>query len=159
LRLDEGRHGTLEYEAAGGTPSGSYEDGKTAAVEHRLGKGRTLLVGTFPGGGGYFRHHSPGTRNFFASLLDWAGVTQTVRLKDPGIQARLHSGDGGVYLWVVNQARESRHVAVTLDEKLGPFTTATDLWQKKPVHLKGRVLEAQLGDRNVAVIRLEVASR
>ena len=149
-----GRFFRQEYEAAGGTPVGRYDNGKTAAVENRFGKGRALLIGTFPGGG-YFRHHSAGTRGFFASLLDWAGVSRIVRSSDPRVQARLHSGDGGVYLWVANPTREPRTVTLTLDEKSGPFRKATDVWQKKPQQAKGRVIEAAVEDRNVAVIRLE----
>jgi len=149
-----GRFFRQEYEAAGGTPAGRYDNGRTAAVENRFGKGRTLLIGTFPGGG-YFRHHSAGTRGFFASLLDWAGVAQKVRSSDPRVQARLHSGDGGVYLWVANPTREPRTVTLTLGEKSGPFRKATDVWQKKPQQAKGRVIEAAVEDRNVAVIRLE----
>ncbi|MGH9658675.1 MAG: hypothetical protein ACRD96_09035, partial [Bryobacteraceae bacterium] len=149
-----GRYFRQEYDAAGGTPVGKFDNGKTAAVEHRFGQGRTLLIGTFPGAG-YFRHHSAGTRSFFASLLSWAGVAQKVRSSDPAVQARLHSGDGGVHLWVANPTREARTVTIALDAKLGAFTRATDVWQKQAQKARGREIEVAVEDRNVAVIRLE----
>src|SRR5581483_4754872 len=39
-----------EYQLAGGTQAGQYANGHIAAVEHTFGKGKTLLIGTFPGG-------------------------------------------------------------------------------------------------------------
>ena len=149
-----GRFFRQEYEMAGGTAAGRYDNGKAAAVEHRAGKGRTLLIGTFPGAG-YFRHHSAGSRIFFAGLLDWAGIAQSVRSSDTRLQARLHSGDGGVNLWVLNPTRESRSVTLTISEKYGPFTKAMDVWQKRPMQVNGRAIEVSVEDRNGAVIRLE----
>ncbi len=150
-----GRFFLQEYEPAGGTVAGRYANGRPAAVEHRLGKGRVLLVGTFPGAG-YYLHHAPETMAFFAGLLDWAGVRPLVRVSDTRVMARLHAGAGGTYLWVVNPTRTPRTVTVTLDERWGPFSRARDLWQTKATSkAAGRNLEVTIEDRSVAVLRLE----
>ena len=88
---------------------GQYANGHIAAVEHTFGSGKTLLIGTFPGGS-YYRNHAAGTREFFAGLLAWAGVRQQVQSSDPAIKARLHKGAGGTYLWVINPTRTARNV-------------------------------------------------
>lgn len=144
-----------QYAPAGGTVAGKYEDGTPAATEHRAGKGRTLLIGTFPGAS-YFRRHSPGTRAFFAGLLTWAGRKQMIEVSNASVKARLHSGAGGDYLWVVNPARQAQTVTVRLDAAAGRYARGRDLWQKGgKVAVAGQTVEAVLEDRNVAVIRLE----
>jgi len=109
-----GRFFLQQYELAGGQKAGQYADGSIAAVEQRVGKGRTLLIGTFPGGS-YFLNHAPETKAFFAGLLPWAGIKPLMTVSETGVQARLHSGAGGDYLWVVNPGRQPRTVSVTLN--------------------------------------------
>lgn len=152
-RTVAGRFFMQEYEPAGGQVIGRYADGKAAAVEHRAGKGRALLIGTFPGAG-YYLHHAPATREFFAGLLQWAGVRQMARVNDTQVIARLHRGPGGDYLWVVNPTRQTRTAIVTLDESLGPFTRGDDLWQQSAPKVEGRRIEVAVEGRNVAVLRL-----
>lgn len=146
-----GQYFLQEYELAGGRAAGTYANGHLAAVENTAGSGRTLLIGTFPGGG-YFRTHSASTRKFFAGLLEWAGVRQRVRTDDPEIRARLHQGPGGTYLWVVNPTRQTRTAKLTLPSA---YREASDLWQDsgKP-SVAGNVVTATVEDRNAAVIRL-----
>lgn len=141
-----------EYQPAGGQPVGQYENGHIAALEHTSGSGKTLLIGTFPGGS-YYRNHSPETRAFFAGLLDWAGVSQQIRSSDPEVKPRLHRGAGGSYLWIVNPTRTSRTVKIALPTG---YQRATELWQESaPVSLNANILTATIEDRNAAVIRLE----
>jgi beta-galactosidase len=148
-----GRFFRQEYTPSGGTPAGTYEDGRAAAIENRFGKGKTLLVGSYPGAG-YYLHRSPQSRTFFAGLLEWASIEQQVRSSDSEIKARLHEGAGGTYLWVVNPARASRGAEILLSTKFGPFKTATDLWQGQKVLLEGRSVKVTVSDRDAAVIRL-----
>jgi len=147
-----GQYFLQEYTLAGGQAAGQYANGHLAAVDHAYGKGRTLLIGTFPGGS-YFRTHAPGTREFFAGLLDWAGVRQQVRSSDPEVKARLHRGAGGTYLWVVNPTRTARTVTISLP---GPFQRAVELWQESTApSVSGATLSTSVGDRDAAVLRLE----
>ena len=146
-----GRFFLQEYQAAGGTAAGRYANGHIAAVESKSGKGRTLLIGSFPGAS-YFKQHQPGTRKFFAGLLEWAGIAQQVTSSDPQVQARLHKGAGGTYLWVVNPARDAKTASIGLAADYGK---ATDVWQERNHRMDGRRVEVNLDDRNVAVIKLE----
>jgi beta-galactosidase len=162
------------YEPAGGRARGHYTGeaagpaaGRTAVVEHRFGRGRTLLIGTFPGYGHYHRP-SGASRAFFRSLLDWAGVTPHVRVLAPepepavpggawqGVTARLHQGEGGTYLWVINPAREPRAVTLELSEPWRGFSAAHHLWPEGAGALTagdGR-LRLVVGARDGAVLRL-----
>jgi beta-galactosidase len=142
-----------EYELAGGEAAGHYANGHIAAVEHTSGNGKTLLIGTFPGGS-YYRNHSPATREFFAGLLPWAGVEPQVQSSDAQVKARLQTGAGGTYIWIVNPTRTQRSVKISLPSA---FQRATELWQEgaSPAAVSGKTLTATVEDRDAAVIRLE----
>jgi len=148
-----GRYFLQAYALNGGTALGSYQDGRVAAVEHPFGKGKALLIGTFPGGG-YYLHHAAGEKAFFAGLLDWANIAPRLRTNAPGTQARLHTGAGGTVLYVVNPDRVPRRIAVTIGSAYGPFQGGEDLWGGARVVASDRTVEVTTGDRDVAVVRL-----
>ena len=148
-----GRYFRQEYDLQGGDAAGNYENGKIAAVEHQFGKGRTLLIGSFPGAG-YYLHHSPSTKDLFASLLESAGVTPTIRVNDAKVQARLHQGAGGTYLWVTNPTHDRRSVRLRLTPSAGNFTTAEDIWGKQQVVLEGQQVTISIPERDAAVIAM-----
>jgi beta-galactosidase len=150
-----GRYFLQQFELAGGNQAGAFADGAIAAVEHRAGRGRTLLLGSFPGGA-YFLHHAAGTRAFFAGLLGWAGVKQGVRVSDPTVQARLHTGAGGAYLWVVNPGRTPKAVTVTVEPGRGTYRSGSELWQKGTpgIQIEANQIRVTVQDRNAAVVRL-----
>lgn len=147
-----GQYFLEEFELAGGREAGRYANGHIAAVENTFGSGKTLLVGSFPGAA-YARNHTESAREFFAGLLDWAGISPHVQSSDPAVKARLHQGSGGTYLWVINPTRAARTVTITLPTA---FRGAVDLWQESnhPV-VSGKTLTTAVEDRNGAVIRLQ----
>jgi len=147
-----GQYFLQEYKLSGGQAVGQFSNGHIAAVEHAFGKGNTLLIGTFPGGS-YFRNHAPATRDFFAGLLDWAGVHPQLQCSDAQVKVRLHTGPGGTYLWAVNPTRAAKTVTIQLASK---FQHAEELWQDS-THptISGTTLTTTIEDRNAAVIRLE----
>ncbi len=149
-----GRYFLQEYSTTGGRVVGTFDNGAAAAVENIFGKGKTLLIGTFPGAG-YYRRHSPETRKFFAGLLEWGGVDQCVRSSDPDIKARLHDGPGGRYLWVLNPTREAHEVTIQLTARDARLRAGKDLWQGKPVMADGNTVKVTVGDRDAAVIQLQ----
>ena len=145
-----GRFFHQAYELHGGDAVGHYPNGSIAAVEHKLGQGRTLLIGSFPGGG-YFLHHGEATKNLFAGFLPMAGVVPQVTIDDSSVQARLHQGAGGTYLWVVNQTTGSRSVKVGLSEN---YQSGEDIWGKQTVAIEGRQVTVKVEARDAAVIAL-----
>ena len=100
-----GRYFFQQYETNGGKAVGHYPNGTISAVENNVGSGRTLLMGSFPGGG-YYLHHAKETRTLFASFLKMAGITPRLTVDDNEVQARVHQGAGGTYLWVTNPNSE-----------------------------------------------------
>ena len=143
-----------EYRLAGGQAAGQYANGHIAAVEHTSGNGKTLLIGTFPGGS-YYRNHSPATREFFAGLLAWAGSRPQSAVERPGSEGDgFIEGDGGDLPVGCESRREHRRtVKITLP---GKFQQAADLWQKSShPAVSGNTLTTTVEDRNAAVIRLK----
>ena len=149
-----GRYFFQAYEPKGsGKVAGHYPDGSVAAVSNKAGAGQTLLMGSFPGGG-YYKHHQAATRTLFGSFLQTAGITPRVTVSDNEVQARVHMGEGGTHLWVVNPTRTARSVTVTLQADLGRFTAADDKWSGLPVKVAGQQVSINLPARDAAVIAL-----
>ena len=119
----------------------------------RYGKGKTLLIGTFPGAG-YYLHHSPEAKAFFADLLAWAGIEQQVRTNSGSVQARLHSGAGGNYLWVVNPSRTDANVKVSLGGSAVQFNKAEDVWGEARIAITGPDIILTVSPRDAAVLAL-----
>jgi beta-galactosidase len=149
----DGRYFLQEYALAGGTAAGRYANGHIAAVEHRQGKGRTLLIGTFPGGG-YYLHHSPEAKKFFAGLLEMAAVKPRLSTDNANVQARLHTGSGGTYLWVTNPTRKEMTVNVSLDSAPA-FQQAEDVWGGREIGISGHAIKVTVPARDAAVISLK----
>jgi beta-galactosidase len=139
--------------AFGGTPTGRYDDGSVAMVDHHFGRGRTRLIGTFPGYGRF--HHPADDCSFFRDLLPWASKTQHVCTDDPHLAARLHQGEGGTYLWVTNPTRQPRTTVLTLSERWGPYAAGALLWGEGPLTVAERTVTLSVGARDAAVLRLD----
>jgi beta-galactosidase len=148
-----GRYFRQDYDLKQGTAAGKYTDGKIAAVKHNFGKGRTLLMGSFPGAG-YYLHHASATKELFASFLELAGITQSTKVSDASVQARLHQGSGGSYLWVTNPTRKSSTVTVSIAQAAGSFGSGRDIWGDQKVTLDGRQITVTVPERDAAVIAL-----
>ena len=140
------------YDPAGATPAAWYNDGAVAAAENSLGRGRTYLVGTFPGAA-YFANQDAGTREFFRSLLGWAGHRQRVTISDNSLKARLHEGPGGSYLWVINPNRVEKTVSIRVTGS--PYGGVHRLWGEGAVSLNGNSVMVRVDERDAAVLRLE----
>lgn len=152
------------YTPTSGAPVGWYADGQVAAVENRFGKGRTLLVGSMPGAG-HFAHPGadadadPGATSalsapFFAGLLGFGDPAQPhVVCSDRRVKARLHAGEGGVYLWVANPTRQPVAVQLTLGDGWGPFSAARTLWGAAAT-CAARCVELTAPPRDVTVLHL-----
>jgi beta-galactosidase len=145
-----GRFFRQDYEVWGGNAVGHYSNGAIAAVEHKFGQGRTLLIGSFPGAG-YYLHHGAATKDLFATFLTMAGIAPQVTIDDHSMQARLHQGAGGTYLWVTNPSPGTRSVKVDLIQS---YQSGEDIWGKQTVAMDGRRVTVSVGGRDAAVIAL-----
>lgn len=143
------------YEPTTGRAVGTYEDGRVAAVENEYGKGRTLLIGTFPGYG-YARHKDEATKRFFGRLLAWSGVRRQIVSNDARIIARLQadSANGRTYLWAVNSTREPVECELTLSDRWGPFSSTKTVWGEAATIRDGRRVAVQAPARDVLVVEL-----
>jgi len=130
-RLIRGGLFRQQYTPTTGQPVGHYDDGTVAAVQHRHGRGRTLLVGTFPGYG-HGQHPPEGCREFFGWLLDWAGRTPHVRLSDGRVTGRLQATEGHLYLWLTNPSRTPIAVHVDVSARWGRIVDARVRMGKPP---------------------------
>ena len=148
-----GRYFRQEYKLQGGSAAGQYENGNVAAVQNKFGQGKTLLMGSFPGAG-YYLHHAPAAKTLFASFLEMAGVEPQLKTDDSSVQARLHRGDGGNYLWIINPNRDDRKVTVRLATAAGSFTAGQDLWGKQGIQFDGQQVTVTVPGRDGAVIAL-----
>lgn len=148
-----GRYFLQEYEPTKGHAAGTYANGHVAAVENQHGKGHTLLIGTFPGGG-YYLHHSPTTKAFFAELLKLASVQPQAQTDNPTTQTRLHAGPGGNYIWLTNPTRTSVTTTISIGEQGPRFHAAEDVWGNRGIAVNGQKLTVTLPPRDGAVIAL-----
>ena len=153
-RQVNGRYFRQEYELSGGAAAGQYTNGKTAAVEHKFGQGRTLLMGSFPGSG-YYLNHSTTAKALFASFLEIAGVEQQLKTDDSNVQARLHKGPGGTYLWVTNPTLVERPVRVSFRSSAESFKSGEDQWGKQRATLSGQNLAVVVPARDAVVLVLQ----
>jgi len=83
-----------------------------------------------------------------------AGITPRVSVNDNEVQARVHQGAGGSYLWVTNPTRTARQVAVTLSPELGKFSAGEDKWAQLNIKLSGQQVMVNVPARDAAVIAL-----
>ena len=148
-----GRYFRQEYELNGGTAVGHFESGAIAAVTHTMGRGRTMLIGTFPGGG-YFLHHGAETKAMFAGFLKMAGIVPQVRVDDAAVTARVHQGRGGTYLWVTNPTMTARDVKVSIEPGVSRFSKGEDVWGKQPTVIDGQRVSIHVPGKDAAVVLL-----
>ncbi|MFD0677750.1 MULTISPECIES: beta-galactosidase [unclassified Paenibacillus] len=142
------------YKATSGRSLGQFPDGSTAVVEHAHGKGKTLLIGTFPSIG-YYKTHDTANAAFFLKVLDWAEVTPHVWLSDPSLQARLSQNtDGSLFLWIINPGRESIMTDIKLSDTFGLQVADRVYWGTGGYSQEGSTLRATLPGRDAWVIGL-----
>ncbi|MEM1297469.1 MAG: beta-galactosidase trimerization domain-containing protein, partial [Verrucomicrobiota bacterium] len=93
------------YEPTSGEAFAHDGDGRIVGVQNQFGKGRTILLGTFPGS-----RAIDGKRNreYFARVFEWSGRKAAVEGDESRLIARLqfNDEDGKHYLWVVNATRK-----------------------------------------------------
>lgn len=138
------------YRLEGGTARGYFADGRLAVVEHAHGKGRTLLIGTNPSVA-YYRSNGSANAGFFAALVPWSGTERHVRLSNGAVFARIHRGDEGSFLWLVNPTREPQETTIALAEAHGVPAQGCVPWPAGYIYDGGPV---QVPARDVVILPL-----
>jgi beta-galactosidase len=141
------------YTLTTGKPIGTYNDGRIAAVDNAFGKGKTRLVGSFPGYG-YNRSQDSDTKRFFANLLKWAGKDQHVTSTDSRIIARLHTDGSSRYLWIVNSDREDISTKLRLSARWGSYEKCRVITGQAEPTVRNRVITTDVPARTVLVLEL-----
>jgi beta-galactosidase len=132
------------YRLTSGTGRGHFIDGRLAVVENSFGKGRTLLIGTNPSVA-YYRSGGRTNGAFFAALIGWNGRKKHVTLSNSTLFARIHSGEKGSFLWLVNPTRSAQSTEVTLAEGLGTLKPGAAAWPLEHAY-DGRKIEVPARD-------------
>ena len=141
------------YLTTTGKVAGRFDDGRIAVVDNAFGKGRTRLIGTFPGFG-YAENPDDDTKRFFADLLPWAGETQHVTSSDSRIIVRVQANPRSTYLWAVNSQREAVRTEMVMSKRWGPFQECQPVWGDKPQMNDGHRIVATVPARDALVLRL-----
>ncbi|WP_248927262.1 beta-galactosidase [Paenibacillus hamazuiensis] len=142
------------YSLAGGTVKGTYEGGLPAVVEHDYGRGKTLLIGTFPSEG-YYRGQDEAGRRFFAEAAAWAGISPHVHVSDRRLTARLSERpDGCLYLWVLNPGREEVVADVQLSAEWGDPRPDGVHWGDSAPVLSENGLTVRVPAKDALIVRM-----
>ena len=131
-----------------------YSDGTVAIVDSDFGRGRARLIGTFPGLT-YWTTTDTDAANLIRDALTYAGVQPSVEVSEPEIQARLHSGPGGTFLWIVNANWAEKDVEVRVDRTVGTIAGTDELTDGRLLRRGGNSLILSLPPRDGAVVRLD----
>ena len=142
-----------EYEVTSAQAVGRFDNGAVAVADNRFGRGRTRLVGAFPG---YAHYHdrSEATRAAFADLLAWAGVERHVTLDARGVVARLHRQGDDLYLWIVNHNRSDTAVDLRLASALGRFSDSYLHWGLENARVRDSRVRVTVGGEDATIVKL-----
>lgn len=115
----QGRMYRQSYRATSGTAVGHYPDGSVCAVERAIGKGKTLLIGTFPSAACY-ETPMESDRAFYYGLLAWSGQTPLVQSSDGKVHLRVFENGGARWLMAVNPTSEDRETVASFPGQTAP---------------------------------------
>jgi len=96
---------------------GSFENGTPALVASTFGKGKAVIVGSFPGAA-YHHFKNPANGRFFAGLADWAGVRKPVEVdssdSDIFVEGRILEGSNYRILIGFNRGERKTRATFTI---------------------------------------------
>ncbi|TFG71783.1 MAG: hypothetical protein E4H27_03875 [Anaerolineales bacterium] len=141
------------YEVTIGNARGTYADGTCAVVENTYGKGRTLLVGSFPSVG-YFDSDGAENPEYFRKVLMWSGIEPHVAVSNPVVTARLHKSADHLYLWALNTSAHNQKVAIRISPAHGTFNTAKVKWGSFDGQFVDNTLDVEIPAEDGLVLQL-----
>ncbi len=134
--------------AAGARVLARFNDGAPAIVEHRMGKGRAILVGSFAALS-YQRTHDPSIKHLLVGLAHAAGVTPEVQVTGSGtaeLQISRLVGENSEFLFAFNHADAPAQANVKIALRWSSVK-ATDLTTGLPMPLTMTGQQAALQKR------------
>lgn len=93
-----------------------FSDGRPAIVEHDEGKGKAVLIGSFPALA-YQNQHDPSLKAFFLSLVEGAGVSSETEVFGAGtaeVEVRRLTGERQETIFVFNHAESAADLTLSL---------------------------------------------
>ncbi|MDO8684882.1 MAG: beta-galactosidase [Armatimonadota bacterium] len=130
-----------------------FSDGAAAVVDSVYGRGKTRLVGTFPGLA-YSTNKAKAAAELIQSGVEYAGVEPALRVSNADVKARLHISQGTVFLWTLNTSDKERTAEITLATRFDEIKSATDLKTGSSIPVGGRIIKVVLGPRMGSVAKL-----
>ena len=100
-----------------------YEDGTPAAVMSTYGKGRTLMIGSYPSAA-FQTQPTPESARFFTALAAWSGAATPIEVTGSPIEARHLEAGRDTLLFLFNHDAEAARSEVMVRGRPG---AATDL--------------------------------
>ena len=115
----------------------SFSNGEPAVVENRYGKGRAILVGSFPALS-YQRGHDPSTKRLLLALARSAGISPEVSVSGAGtseVEVRRLTSDRVQFVFAFNHAPTPAQATITI--RLGwPQVKGQNVNTDQPVPLR-----------------------
>lgn len=120
------------YELTTAKDCGRLSDGKIIAAQNYYGKGKTLIIGTYPSAS-YFDTSDKNNKKFFSDILRFAGVTQKIKTDNAQIIIRMQKSESSTYIWALNTSSSEQQATITIsDEK--PYSNVSKIyWGNSPI--------------------------
>ena len=98
----------------------AFDDGRPGMVAAPFGKGRAVIVGSFPGSA-YFHFKNPNNGKLFAGLADWLGVVRPVEVasSEPEVLVEGRALEGDAYRILIGFNRGEKRTTARFGVLLG----------------------------------------
>ncbi|MFC2088914.1 beta-galactosidase [Calditrichota bacterium] len=118
------------------------EDGSPCMVSNRIGKGETLIIGSFLG---MANHQEPNKNNtqFLLNLIDWAEIERPFTTSHDGktdtpVEVRMSKNSEGLILFVINHGTSHEKVKISLRAKDDGQYSLKELISEKEKRIKSQ---------------------
>ncbi len=134
-----------------------YPDGSPAVTINTYGKGKAVLIGTYPG----LACQETDRKNaaaFLKEIVKFVGIKPVVSSNDSQVKARLHRGKERDYLYILNESRKQKRVKVDVSSGVAHYRRAVELKAagKNPEYsMVKNGMEISVNPRDGIVLRLQ----
>ncbi|NLE30494.1 MAG: cellulase family glycosylhydrolase [Phycisphaerae bacterium] len=138
--------------ATGATILAEYCDGGPAITCHTFGRGRAVLIGTYPGIAAEWG--SGESARLLVELAGYVGILPRIEVSSPDVQVRLHRHSSGVIAYVVNTTTETKNITFKLRSVYGTILQGVDVLFGSPIPYSEDGFVLTLGPCDAKVLRL-----